>query len=352
MSPTLLGQAWIPDGWGTANLVAAATLGVVALAAVVLLSKYFGLWVQVKSTHANVGMWDLIGMTLRKVDPKLIVRCKIMALQSGLTEKDGLTTRGLEAHCLAGGDVTNVVRALIAAHRADIPLTFKRASAIDLAGRDLLGAVRTSVNPRVIDCPDPAKGRPTIDAVARDGIQLKVKARVTVRTALDRLVGGATEETIIARVGEGIITTIGSAATYKFVLEHSGSISEQVLGKGLDRGTSFEILSIDIAGIDVGENIGANLQSSQAEADVRVARAKAEERRTFAVALEQEMLAAVQEERAGVVLAESGVAREVAAAFREGDLYRIGDARLRRPAPVRRTASRGQGCPPPLLTNT
>ena len=194
----------------------------------------------------------------------------------------------------------NVVRALIAANRADIPLSYKRAAAIDLAGRNVLDAVQTSVNPKVIDCPDPTKGRQTIDAVAKDGIQLKVKARVTVRTNIDRLVGGATEETIIARVGEGIVTTIGSAESHKLVLENPDSISKRVLEKGLDAGTAFEILSIDIADIDVGDNIGANLQAAQAEADTRVARAKAEERRAFAVAMEQEILAAVQENRAKV----------------------------------------------------
>ena len=184
-----------------------------------------------------------------------------MAIQAGLTEKDGVTTRSLEAHYLAGGNVPNVVRALIAANRADIPLSYKRAAAIDLAGRNVLEAVQTSVNPKVIDCPDPTQGRPTIDAVAKNGIQLKVKARVTVRTNIDRLVGGATEETIIARVGEGIVTTIGSAETHNQVLENPDSISKRVLEKGLDAGTAFEILSIDIADIDVGDNIGANLQA-------------------------------------------------------------------------------------------
>jgi uncharacterized protein YqfA (UPF0365 family) len=213
-----------------------------------------------------------------------------------------------------------VVRAVIAAHRADIPLTFRRATAIDLAGRDVLGAVRASVNPRVIDCPDPSQGRPTIDGVAKDGIQLRVKARVTVRIDLDRLVGGATEETIIARVGEGIVTTIGTAASYKLVLEDPSSISGRVLGKGLDAGTAYHILSIDIAAIDVGDNIGANLQASQAEADTQVARARAEGRRAFAVAREQEMLAAVQEGRAAVVLAEAEVPRAMAEAFRGGNI--------------------------------
>ncbi len=286
----------------------------------VLFAKYFNLWIQAKTTQANIGLLDLVGMTFRKVNPNIIVRSKIMAIQAGLTEKDGVSTRSLEAHYLAGGNVPNVVRALIAANRADIPLSWKRAAAIDLAGRNVLEAIQTSVNPKVIDCPDPAKGRQTVDAVAKDGIQLKAKARVTVRTNIDRLVGGATEETIIARVGEGIVTTIGSAESHKMVLENPDLISKRVLEKGLDAGTAFEILSIDIADIDVGDNIGARLQADQAEADVRVARAKAEERRAFAVALEQEQIAAVQENRAKLVAAESEVPLAIADAFRKGNL--------------------------------
>lgn len=286
----------------------------------VLFAKYFNLWIQAKTTQANIGLLDLVGMTFRKVNPNIIVRSKIMAIQAGLTEKDGVSTRSLEAHYLAGGNVPNVVRALIAANRADIPLSWKRAAAIDLAGRNVLEAIQTSVNPKVIDCPDPAKGRHTIDAVAKDGIQLKVKARVTVRTNIDRLVGGATEETIIARVGEGIVTTIGSAESHKAVLENPDLISKRVLEKGLDAGTAFEILSIDIADVDVGDNIGARLQADQAEADVRVARAKAEERRAFAVAAEQEQVAAVQENRAKLVAAEAEVPLAIADAFRQGNL--------------------------------
>jgi uncharacterized protein YqfA (UPF0365 family) len=295
-------------------------LGVIVLFAFVLFAKYFNLWIQAMTTNANVGVLELIGMTFRKVNPHIIVRSKIMAIQAGLTEKDGITTQALEAHYLAGGNVPNVVRALIAADRADIPLTYKRAAAIDLAGRNVLDAVQTSVNPKVIDCPDPTKGRQTIDAVAKNGIQLKVKARVTVRTNIDRLVGGATEETIIARVGEGIVTTIGSAESHNQVLENPDSISKRVLEKGLDAGTAFEILSIDIADIDVGDNIGANLQAAQAEADMRVARAKAEERRAFAVAREQEMVAAVQENRAKVMLAEAEVPLALAESLRKGQL--------------------------------
>ena len=297
-----------------------AVIGFFLLISFVLLAKYFNLWVQAKFSEAKVTLIELVGMSLRKVNPNIIVRSKIMAIQAGLSDKDGITTRSLEAHYLAGGNVPNVVRALIAANRADIPLSYKRAAAIDLAGRNVLDAVQTSVNPKVIDCPDPTKGRQTIDGIAKNGIQLKVKARVTVRTNIDRLVGGATEETIIARVGEGIVTTIGSAESHNLVLENPDSISKRVLEKGLDAGTAFEILSIDIADIDVGDNIGANLQAAQAEADTRVARAKAEERRAFAVAMEQEFLAAVQENRAKVILSEAEIPLAIAEAFRKGNL--------------------------------
>ncbi|WP_152050626.1 flotillin-like protein FloA [Tautonia marina] len=299
-------------------------VSIISLFAFILFAKYFNLWIQSKTTNANIGLIELIGMTFRKVNPNIIVRSKIMAVQAGVTDRDGVTRQNLEAHYLAGGNVMNVIRALIAAQRADIPLTYKRAAAIDLAGRNVLEAIQTSVNPKVIDCPDPAKGRQTVDAVAKDGIQLKTKARVTVRTNIDRLVGGATEETIIARVGEGIVTTIGSAETHKTVLENPDMISKRVLEKGLDAGTAFEILSIDIADIDVGDNIGARLQADQAEADMRVARAKAEERRAAAIALEQENLAAVQENRAKVVAAEAEVPKGIAEAFRRGQLG-IGD---------------------------
>ena len=304
----------------TVLLIVGGVIVLFAFVLFVLFAKYFNLWIQAKTTQANIGLLDLVGMTFRKVNPNIMVRSKIMAIQAGLSEKDGVSTRGLEAHYLAGGNVPNVVRALIAANRADIPLSWKRAAAIDLAGRNVLEAIQTSVNPKVIDCPDPAKGRQTVDAVAKDGIQLKAKARVTVRTNIDRLVGGATEETIIARVGEGIVTTIGSAETHKLVLENPDLISKRVLEKGLDAGTAFEILSIDIADIDVGDNIGARLQADQAEADVRVARAKAEERRAFAVAMEQEHLASVQENRAKVVAAEAEVPLAIADAFRKGNL--------------------------------
>ena len=248
-------------------------------------------------------------MWLRKVDTRIIVLSKITAIQAGLE----VTTRDLESHYLAGGRVPTVVRALIAANRANIDLSLTTATAIDLAGRDILEAVQTSVNPKVIDCPNPEKGRLTVDAVAQDGIQLKAKARVTVRANIERLIGGATEETIIARVGEGIVTTIGSAITYKTVLENPDGISKAVLSKGLDAGTAYEILSIDIADVDVGENVGAQLQAAQAEADMRRAKAEAEKRRAMAVAREQEM-------RAMVVENESKIPLAMAEAFQKGHL--------------------------------
>ncbi|MGR3309746.1 MAG: flotillin-like protein FloA [Candidatus Brocadiales bacterium] len=283
---------------------------------VILLFKYGWLYIQAMASDAHVAIAQLIGMTFRRVSARTIVEARIMAKKAGLD----IEASSLEAHYLARGNVPNVVRALIAADKANIDLGFDRACAIDLAGRDVLDAVRTSVNPKVIDCPDPAKGRPTIDAVSMDGIQLKARARVTVRANIDRLVGGATEETIIARVGEGIVTTIGSAETHKKVLENPDLISKRVLEKGLDSGTAFEILSIDIADIDVGENIGAKLQADQAEADKRVAQAEAEKRRAMAVARAQEMKALVEENRAKVVLAEAEVPKAISQAFREGNL--------------------------------
>lgn len=287
-----------------------------ALIAVALIYYYGRLWIQALASGAHVGILELVGMSLRKVDARLIVDNRITARKAGLN----VNTSELEAHYLAGGNVERVIKALIAANKANIDLTWQRACAIDLAGRDILDAVRMSVNPRVIDCPDPRQGRTTIDAVAVDGIQLKAKARVTVRTNLDRLVGGATEETVVARVGEGIVSAIGSSHTYKQVLENPDRISKTVLSKGLDSGTAFEILSIDIADVDVGENIGAKLQAEQAEADKRVAQAQAEKRRALAVALEQEMKARVQENRAKVVEAEAQVPLAMAEAFRTGNL--------------------------------
>ena len=286
--------------------------------------RYINIWVKALLSKAPVGVLNIIGMSLRGVNPDVIVKSRITAVKAGLD----LDTDGLEAHYLAGGRVPNVVSALIAANKAGIGLTFEKAAAIDLAGRDVLDAVRTSVNPKVIDCPDPAKGKSTIDAVAMDGIQLRAKARVTVRANLDRLVGGATEETIIARVGEGIVTTIGSAQTHKKVLENPDLISKTVLGKGLDAGTAFEILSIDIGDVDVGENIGAKLEADRAEADVRIARARAEERAAMARAREQEMQALVVENRAAVTLAEAEIPKAIADALRTGnmgvmDFYRL-----------------------------
>ncbi len=290
--------------------------GIFSLLILILIFKYGWLYIQALASDAHVGLLQLIGMTFRRVHARVIVESRIMAKKAGLD----YDSQQLEAHYLARGNVPNVVRALIAADKAKIELGFDRACAIDLAGRDVLDAVRTSVNPKVIDCPDPTKGKQTIDAVAMDGIQLKAKARVTVRANIERLVGGATEETIIARVGEGIVTTIGSAETHKRVLENPDSISKKVLEKGLDSGTAFEILSIDIADIDVGHNIGAKLQADQAEADKRVAQAEAEKRRAMAVAREQEMSALVEENRAKVVLAEAEIPKAISQAFREGNL--------------------------------
>jgi len=287
--------------------------------------RFFSLWVQGFSARAGITMFDLIGMSLRKVNPQVIVLSKIRAVQAGMS----VTTREMESHYLSGGHVPNVVTALIAANRASIDLSWKTATAIDLAGRDILAAVQTSVNPKVIDCPNPAKGRETIDAVAKDGIQLKTKARVTVRTNIDQLVGGATEETIIARVGEGIVTAIGSSDTYKVVLENPDMISKKVLQKGLDARTAFEILSIDIADVDVGDNVGARLQADQADADKRRFQAEAEKRRAMAMAREAEMGALVRENKAKVVLAEAEIPMAIAEAFRKGNLGIMDYYRLR-----------------------
>ncbi|HEY2251376.1 MAG TPA: flotillin-like protein FloA, partial [Planctomycetaceae bacterium] len=251
------------------------------------------------------------------------VRSKIMAMQAGIGNDPatGITTRRLEAHYLAGGNVPGVINAIIAAHRADIDLDFDRAAAIDLAGRDVLEAVRTSVYPKVIDCPDPAKSKKShLSAVAKNGVELRIRARVTVRTNLEQLVGGATEETVVARVGQGIIQSIGKQVSYKQVLENPELISETVLELGLEKHTAFEIVSIDIADIDVGDNIGARLQADQAEADTRVAQAKAEQKRAEMAAREQEMIALIQESRSKVVLAEAEVPQAIASSFRSGKL--------------------------------
>ncbi|MEJ5341711.1 MAG: flotillin-like protein FloA [Thermogutta sp.] len=286
---------------------------------VIVVLMYGALWFQAYMSSARVSIWSLIGMSFRQVNARLIVQAKIMAVQAGLTdERYGITTRRLEAHYLAGGNVMKVIHALIAANRAQMPLTFDQAAAIDLAGRDVLDAVRTSIYPKVIDCPDPRSGRTMLSAIAKNGVELKVRARVTVRTKMETLIGGATEETVIARVGEGIITAIGSSETHLEVLEHPDRISKAVLERGLDQQTAFQIVSIDIADIVVGQNIGARLQYDQAEADTRVARAKAEERRALAMARSQEMKAQVAYNRAQVILAEAQVPLAMARAIREG----------------------------------
>ena len=268
-----------------------------------------GLWISALAANVHVGIFTLIGMRLRRVVPAKIVNPLIKAVKAGIK----IPINKLEAHYLAGGNVDRVVNSLIAAQRADIPLEFERACAIDLAGRDVLEAVQMSVNPKVIETP-------VVAAIAKDGIELKAKAKVTVRANIDRLVGGAGEQTIIARVGEGVVTTIGSAEDHKSVLENPDMISKTVLNKGLEAGTAFEILSIDIADIDVGRNIGAQLQTDQAEADKKIAQAKAEERRAMAIAGEQEMKAKVQEMRAKVVEAEAEVPMAMAQALRDGKL--------------------------------
>ncbi len=296
-------------------IAAAVLLGIVALTMLLLIFNFGQLWFQAYWSKAPVTFFELLGMSLRKVNARTIVQARIMAVQAGLGD---LTARKLEAHTLSGGDVPRVIRALIAAQRADLDLDFDRACAIDIAGRDVLDAVQTSVNPKVIDCPDAISGKSTLSAVARNGVELKIRARVTVRTNLQQLIGGATEETIIARVGEGIITSIGSAPSHFDVMEHPDTISKAVLQRGLDAQTAFQIVSIDIADIEVGENIGARLQADQAEADTRVARAKAEERRAVAIAREQEMKAATAENRAKVLDAEALVPKSIGEAYRAG----------------------------------
>ena len=287
------------------------------------LLTYGKLWFQAYMSGADVSMFSLIGMGFRKVRPDMIVKAKVMAKQAGLdiSRQNGISTEQLEAHYLAGGDVMKVTNSIIAAQRANIDLDFDRSAAIDLAGRDVMDAVRTSVYPKVIDCPDPERsGKNVLSAMSKDGVELKIRARVTVRTNLEQLIGGATEETIIARVGESIISSIGSAAKHQDVLKNPDRISRAVLERGLDAHTAFEIVSIDIADIDVGENIGARLQADQAEADTRVAQAAAEKRRADAIAREQQMKADVALQRAQLVLAEAEVPQAMATAFREGNL--------------------------------
>jgi uncharacterized protein YqfA (UPF0365 family) len=299
-------------------LVGAAVIILAGIVFMAIFARYFSLWIQCKMTRAGIGLLDLIMMSFRKVNTPVIVRGKIMAVQAGL---DPITTRALEAHFLANGNVPQVIQALIAAHRAKISLDWPTAAAIDLAGRNILEAVRTSVYPKVIDCPEQKAGSDAaLSAVCGDGIELRARARVTVRTNLEQLVGGATEETVVARVGQGIVQAIGKQSSYKLVLENPELISETVLELGLEKHTSFEIVSIDIADIDVGDNIGARLQADQAEADMRVAQAKAEQKLAEMKAKEQEMVAQVQESRAKVVLAEAEVPQAIAAAFRSGKL--------------------------------
>ena len=298
-----------------------------AIVVVVLLGIVFAflkVWVRAWMSGAYISLFNLVGMKLRNVVPKLIVDARIRAVKAGLP----LSTDQLEAHFLAGGDVINVVQALIAADKANIELSFQRAAAIDLAGRDVYDAVRTSVNPKVIDCPDPAKGAPMLDAVAKDGIRLLVKARVTVRANLARLVGGATEDTIIARVGQGIVSAIGSSPSYKNVLENPDDISKKVLNSGLDSQTAFEIVSIDIADVSVAgvsgarevANVGALLETERAEADKKLRQAEAEGRRATAVAAEQENRALIQAKQADVVAAQAEIPKAIATALKEGKL--------------------------------
>jgi uncharacterized protein YqfA (UPF0365 family) len=321
--PYLHGSVWaalFADDNPFANLswtwVAIVAGAIVALIMAVIFFSFLALWIQSFLTGARIGFVDMIRMKLCKVDYGMIVRQKIALTQAGIR----LPTQDLEAHFLAKGNVQKVANAVISAHKAGIDLPWRTAAAIDLAGRDINEAVRCSVYPKVIDCPDPSKGRSTLDGVCRNGIQLRARARVTVRTKLDRLVGGATEETIIARVGEGIVKAIGSAEHHTDVLANPNLISQAVLRNSLDSQTAFEIVSIDVAEIDVGQNIGANLQADQAAADLRVAQANAEKRRALAVALEQEMRAKVEENRAQVVLAEAEVPRAISEAFRTGRL--------------------------------
>jgi len=304
-----------------AMLIGAFVILIAALIFFAVFARYFGLWIQCVMTRASISFPNLVMMSIRKVNPTIIVRSKIMAVQAGITRVYPITTRALEAHYLAGGSVPNVIKSLIAANKANIDLDWQTAQAIDLAGRDVLDAVRTSVYPKVIDCPDDKK-KPggTLDAVSGDGIQLKARARVTVRTNIQQLIGGATEETVIARVGQGIVQAIGSTSSYKEVLENPDQISQIVLNQGLEAQTAYEIVSIDIADIDVGENIGARLQADQAEADMRVFQAKAEQRRAAALAREQEEVAHIQESRAEVVLAEAEVPKAISEAFRSRKL--------------------------------
>ncbi|HAC92294.1 MAG TPA: hypothetical protein DCF63_16950 [Planctomycetaceae bacterium] len=305
-----------------------AIIGFFVLGLIISFLAFGAMWIQAFAAGARVSMPSLIGMYFRQLRAPVIVQAKIMAAQAGLdiTSRNGITTQRLEAHFLAGGNVMSIIQAIIAAQRANLDLDFDRAAAIDLAGRDVLDAVKTSVHPKVIDCPDSRRsGKNTLSAISKDGVELRVRTRVTVRTNLQQLIGGATEETIIARVGESIISSIGSTDSHQKVLENPDMISRTVLQRGLDAQTAFQIVSIDIADIDVGDNIGARLRADQAEADVRVARALAEQRRAEAIATEQENRARVAENRANLVLAEAEVPRAMALAFQKGNLGTMGN---------------------------
>ena len=320
---------------GLGKLVGLVIAAIAFLIFLFVFLRYANLYVRSVLTNAGVGLLDMVAMSLRRVNPAIIVNARVTLVQAGIPD---ISKRDLEAHVLAGGNVERVVRALVTANRARIELSFQTAAGIDLAGRDVLDAVKTSVTPKVIDCPNPASGKNEIAAVAKNGIQVLAKARITVRTNLSQLIGGAGEETIIARVGEGIVSTIGSKASHQEVLENPDHISKTVLARGLDAQTAFEIVSIDIADVDIGNNIGARLQADQAEADKRVAQANAEKRRAMAVAAEQEFKAKVMENRAKVVEADAQVPLAMAEALKAGrlgvmDFYRMqnvqSDTRMR-----------------------
>lgn len=321
--PPVMPAAMSPQMYYAVSIAIGLFVLVMVLFGLAFIVNYGKLCLQAYMSNAPVSPFTLIFMSLRQVHARTIVEAKIMAHQAGVGSDpaSGITTRRLEAHYLAGGNVPRVINAIVVAHRADLDLDFDRAAAIDLAGRDVLDAVKTSVSPKVIDCPDSEKSvRPFLSAVAKNGVELKIRARVTVRTNLKQLIGGATEETIIARVGQGIVSAIGSSEDHFDVMEHPDRISKAVLQSGLDTHTAFEIVSIDIAGLEVGENVGARLQADQAEADTRRAQALAEQRRADAVAREQEMKAEVALNRAQVFLAEAEIPRAMADAFRRGNL--------------------------------
>lgn len=326
-------------GIGNVGLIAGSLLALAGILIMAIFSVYYGLpWIQAYMTGADVRMLSMIRMTLRGIDPRMIVTAKVMGSQAGLNidRESGMSTSRLEAHFLSGGDVRQVLRAVIAAHAAQIDLDFERAAAIDLAGRDVLDAVRTSVSPRVIYCPiSQTNGPTTLSAVARNGVELRVRALVTYRTNLNGLIGGATEETIVARVGQGILAVIGAATTHMDVLAMPGRISKNVLECGLDANTAYEIISIDIADIDVGDNIGARLQSDQADADTRVAIAHAEPRYAAALAKQQEMQAQIATMNAALVLADSQVPAALAEAFRQGQFHAVTPAATTTTPPLR-----------------